>query len=78
MPASKKRYGYDNGLAAKMHSLKDMFEAPQAKKERGMLIQILAAPTTYINRRKQRRREQHYTILPGRWIICCRRPGSAD
>ena len=34
MPASKRRYGYDKGLAAKMHSLKDMFEAPQAKKRK--------------------------------------------
>ena len=34
MPASKKRYGYDDGLAAKMHSLKDMFEAPRAKKRK--------------------------------------------
>ena len=34
MPASKRRYGYDDGPAAKKHSLKDMFEAPQAKKRK--------------------------------------------
>ena len=79
MPASKRRYGYDDDVAANMQSLKDMFEAPQPKKDRRrMLIQIRAAPTTYINRRKQIRREQRYTILTGRWIICCRRPDSAD
>ena len=34
MPASKRRYGYDEGLSAQMHSLKDMFEAPRAKKRK--------------------------------------------
>ena len=34
MPASKRRHGYDEGLSAQMHSLKDMFEAPQAKKRK--------------------------------------------
>ena len=34
MPASKRRYGYDDGLAAKMHSLKIMFEAPQPNKKK--------------------------------------------
>ena len=33
MPASKRRYGYDDGMAAKMLSLKNMLEAPQAKKK---------------------------------------------
>ena len=41
MPASKRRYGYDDDVAANMQSLKDMFEAPQPKKDRRrMLIQI--------------------------------------
>ena len=34
MPASKRRHGYGEGLSAQMHSLKDMFEAPQAKKRK--------------------------------------------
>ena len=34
MPASKRMYGCDTGVAAKMHSMKDMFEAPQAKKRK--------------------------------------------
>ena len=34
MPASKRRYGYDNALDAQIHSLKDLFEAPKPKKRK--------------------------------------------
>ena len=78
MPACKKVYGYDDGSAAKILSLKDMFEAPRPKKRKRNADSDSSSSDDIFHSKEAARREQTYTILPGHWIICCRRPDSAD
>ena len=67
MPASKRRYGHADGMAAKMQSLKDMFEAPPAKRrKRNAASDSDSSSSDDIHQSKEgEKKEQHYTILPG-------------
>ena len=67
MPASKRRYRHSYGMAAKMHSLKDMFEEPPAKRrKRNASSDSDSSSSDDIHQSKEaEKRERPYRILPG-------------
>ena len=75
MPASKGRYIIDDSVAAKVHSLKDMFEAPPAKKRKTQEDEDSSSAEDISQSKETEKREPQCIIYHEHLIICYSKQG---